>query len=88
MVKTALPLQGARVGSLVRELRSCMSCGVAKKKKKKHGGDIGGVELTWPRFISMRAVTGAARGKAMGGVCVCVCNRQRLSKRSKKKKNL
>ena len=31
---SALPLQGARVQSLVGELRSHMLCGVAKKKKK------------------------------------------------------
>ena len=30
-----LPLQGAQVPSLVRELRSCMPCGTAKKKGKK-----------------------------------------------------
>ena len=30
-----LPLQGAWVRSLVRELRSHMPCGMAKKKKKK-----------------------------------------------------
>ena len=30
-----LPLQGERVPSLVRELRSCISCSMAKKKKKK-----------------------------------------------------
>ena len=33
MVKTALPLEGAQVGSLVRELRSCMPHSMAKKKK-------------------------------------------------------
>ena len=31
---SALPLQGAWVRPLVRELRSSMPCGVAKKKKK------------------------------------------------------
>lgn len=37
MVKTfELPLHGAEVGSLVRELRFYMSCGVAKKKKKEY----------------------------------------------------
>ena len=35
MVKTVLPMQGAQVQSLVRELRSCMPFGEAKKKKKK-----------------------------------------------------
>ena len=35
MVKTAFPLQGAQVRSPVRELRSHMPRGVAKKKKKK-----------------------------------------------------
>ena len=34
MVKTALPMQGALVQSLVRELRSHMPHGMAKKKKK------------------------------------------------------
>ena len=34
VVKTLLPLQGARVQSLVRELRSHMPSSVAKKKKK------------------------------------------------------
>ena len=34
-VKTTLPMQGARVRSLVRELRSHILYGVAKKKKKK-----------------------------------------------------
>ena len=33
-VKTALPLQGAQVQSLVGKLRSHMPCGVAQKKKK------------------------------------------------------
>ena len=33
----ALPLQGARVQSLVRELRSHMAHSMAKKKKKKEG---------------------------------------------------
>ena len=32
VVKTGLPLQGVWVWSLVRQLRSCMSCRVAKKK--------------------------------------------------------
>ena len=32
MVKTALPVQGVWVQSLVRELRSLRLCGVAKKK--------------------------------------------------------
>ena len=32
-VRTLLPLQGAWVLSLIRELRSHMPCGVAKKKK-------------------------------------------------------
>ena len=32
-----LPLQGAWVQFLVRELRSCLLCGAAKKKKKKTG---------------------------------------------------
>ena len=31
MVKTQLPMQGARVQSLVRELRSHKPCGTAKK---------------------------------------------------------
>ena len=36
VVKTLLiPLQGARVQSLVKELRFCMPRGAAKKKKKK-----------------------------------------------------
>ena len=30
-----LPMQGAWVQSLVRELRSHKSCGIAKKKKKR-----------------------------------------------------
>ena len=30
-----LPMQGAQVRSLVKELRSHISCGMAKKKKKK-----------------------------------------------------
>ena len=34
-VKTVLPLQGARVRSLARELRSHMPCGAAKKEKKR-----------------------------------------------------
>ena len=29
------PMQGAQVQSLVGELRSCLPCGMAKKKKKK-----------------------------------------------------
>ena len=33
MVKTALPMRGAKVQSLVEELRSHMPCGMAKKKK-------------------------------------------------------
>ena len=35
MVKTVLTMQGAQVLFLVRELRSCMPCGEAKKKKKR-----------------------------------------------------
>ena len=35
VVKTLLPLQGARVQSLVRDLRSHMPSSVAKKKKKR-----------------------------------------------------
>ena len=31
-----LPLKGVGVWSLVGELRSCMLCGVAKKKNKKN----------------------------------------------------
>ena len=34
VVKTALPMQGARVRSLVKELRSHMLCGVAKEPQK------------------------------------------------------
>ena len=32
-----LPLQGVQVQSPVRELRSCMPCGMAKKWKKQVG---------------------------------------------------
>ena len=35
MVKTVLPMQEMWVQSLVRELRSCMPWGMAKKFKKK-----------------------------------------------------
>ena len=42
MVKTALPLQGARVLSLVEELRSRMPHGTAKGKKKKERKKDGG----------------------------------------------
>ena len=35
MVKTVLPLHGARVPSLVEELRSHMPCRCSQKKKKK-----------------------------------------------------
>ena len=34
MVKTALPMHGAKVQSLVEELRSHMPRGMAKRKKK------------------------------------------------------
>ena len=34
LVKTLLPIQGVWVQSLVRELRSCMPYGMAKKLKK------------------------------------------------------
>ena len=34
-VDAALPMQGAHVQSLVRELRSHMTCDLTKKKKKK-----------------------------------------------------
>ena len=37
---SALPMQGAQVRSLVRELRSHISCSMAKKKKKKDSGKI------------------------------------------------
>ena len=35
MVKTALPMHGAKVQSLVEELRSHMPRGMAKRKKKR-----------------------------------------------------
>ena len=35
LVNIALPMQGARVQSLVEELGSCVPHGVTKKKKKK-----------------------------------------------------
>ena len=35
MVKTALPMQGAKVQSLVEELRSRMPHGMAKRKKRQ-----------------------------------------------------
>ena len=35
MVKTVLPLQGAQVQFLLRELRSCMPCQVVQPKKKR-----------------------------------------------------
>ena len=47
MVKT---LQGTRVQSLVRDIRSHMPSGVAKKKKKRerdHTVNIGMVHLLW-----------------------------------------
>ena len=37
MVKTALPVHGAWVWYPVRELRSHMPCGEAKKKEKRNG---------------------------------------------------
>ena len=35
VVKTALPMQGARVPFLLGELKSCIPYGTAEKKKKK-----------------------------------------------------
>ena len=35
VVKTALPMQGARVPFLLGELKSCIPYGTAKKKKKE-----------------------------------------------------
>ena len=35
-----LPMQGAQVRSLVKELRSHISCGMAKKKKKRQWKDL------------------------------------------------
>ena len=40
MVKILLPLQGVRVHSLVRELRSCMPHSAAKKKKKRETASV------------------------------------------------
>ena len=34
-VRTLQPLQGSQVQPLVEDLRSCMTCGVAEKEKKK-----------------------------------------------------
>jgi len=53
VVKTLLPLQGARVQSLVRELRSHMPSSVAKKKKKDHMGNIGMVYLLWKKTVAV-----------------------------------
>lgn len=49
-----LPLQGAQVPSLVRELRSCKPCGTDKKKKIVLGEvDEGGspiLEVDWKNY--------------------------------------